>query len=415
MAIPAQPGEALQFEDARRIVEEHAATILNSKLEIVDLLEAAGRTLAVPVLADRDFPPFPRSTRDGFAVRSSDVQQVPATLRVVGELRAGEDPEKISAGVQPGEAVAIMTGAPVPNGANAVVMVEFTHQAGGEIAVRRTVTSGENIVPRGAEAAMGSTLVERGACMHAAAIALAASVGQQRLTVFARPRVAILATGDELVDINATPGAAQIRNSNSSSLATQVKAAAGEPVLLPIAADDADKLRALLQSGLKEDLLLISGGVSVGRYDLVERVLAELGAEFFFTGALIQPGRPVVFGRAAQKYFFGLPGNPVSTMVTFELFVRPMLHAMAGRPVGKLRFLYARLNREIKTKPGLKRFLPAILSGELENVTVELVPWQGSGDLAATARADCYIVVPSDRPVIAAGEWIAVMVPSAAM
>jgi molybdopterin molybdotransferase len=158
-------------------------------------------------------------------------------------------------------------------------------------------------------------------------------------------------------------------------------------------------------------MLIMTGGVSMGRYDLVEQVLADLQAEFFFTGAKIQPGKPVVFGRvpAHHKYFFGLPGNPISTMVTFELFARPMLEALAGASPSPLTFLHARLKSEIRVKPGLKRFLPAILSGQYEEAVVELVPWQGSGDVAAQARSNCYIVIPPDREQIKAGDWIAIM------
>jgi len=240
-------------------------------------------------------------------------------------------------------------------------------------------------------------------------VALAASAGKTKLAVYQRPRVALLTTGDEIVEIGGTPGPTQIRNSNSYSLAVQIQEAGGEAVLLPIAPDEPKALRELIALGLQSDLLLMTGGVSMGRYDLVEPVLAEMQAEFFFTGAKIQPGRPVVFGRCAQRYFFGLPGNPISTMVTFELFARPMLEALAGQAARKLMFLHARLKKEIRIKTGLKRFLPAILAGEFEDCGVELVRWQGSGDIAATARANCYIVIPDDREHIAAGEWVAVM------
>ncbi len=214
-----------------------------------------------------------------------------------------------------------------------------------------------------------------------------------------------------------TPGPTQIRNSNSYSLATQVRNAGGEPVLLSIAPDEKLALRKLMEEGLKSDLLLLTGGVSMGKYDLVEQVFSEMQAEFFFTGAKIQPGKPVVFGRCARAndsagtatYFFGLPGNPVSTMVTFELFARPILEALSGMSPRKLSFVHAKLKSEIKTKLGLKRFLPAILSGEFEDTQVELIPWQGSGDIAATARANCYIVIPSDRERISAGEFVPIL------
>jgi molybdopterin molybdotransferase len=240
-----------------------------------------------------------------------------------------------------------------------------------------------------------------------------ASVGMGSVKVFRKPRVAILATGDEIVDVASTPGPVQIRNSNTYSLAAQVADAGGEAVLLPVAPDEAVRLRELIEQGFQSDLLLLSGGVSMGKHDLVEQVLSEMGAEFFFTGAQIQPGRPVVFGRVSRgsglKYFFGLPGNPVSTMVTFDLFAKPMIEALMGMFARKLVFLAARLKSEIKTKPGLKRFLPGILSGEFERAEVALAGWQGSGDIAAVARAHCYIVVPPDREKMVAGEWISVM------
>jgi molybdopterin molybdotransferase len=311
--------------------------------------------------------------------------------------------------VSAGRTVSIMTGAPVPAGADAVVMVEYTSQQGDRVEITKAVVPGENIVPRGAEAREGSVLLDRGQRLNSASIAMAASVGKSRLEVYKRPRIAVLSTGDEIVDIDVTPGPTQIRNSNSYSLAAQIKEAGGEPVILPVAPDEPAKLRQLIEQGLQSDLLILAGGVSMGRYDLVEQVLAEMHAEFFFTGVKIQPGRPVVFGQVQGRYFFGLPGNPVSTMVTFELFVRPMIEAFAGMSPRKLQFTHARLRTEIRIKTGLTRFLPAMLSGEFENCEVALVPWQGSGDIAATARANCYAVILPDREHIAAGEWVAVM------
>jgi molybdopterin molybdotransferase len=287
---------------------------------------------------------------------------------------------------------------------------------GDSVEITRGVSAAENIVPAGAEARKNSILIEKGARLDAASLALAASSGSSLLLVHQKPQVAVLTTGDEIVDVDATPGPTQIRNSNSYSLALQIRNAGGEPVLLPIAPDEPHRLRALIEEGLNSDLLLMTGGVSMGRYDLVEQVLSELHAEFFFTGAKIQPGRPVVFGRCpatrgegSAKYFFGLPGNPISTMVTFELFARPMLEALAGMSPRKLKFTHAKLGSEIRVKTGLKRFLPAIVSGEFEYSAVDLVPWQGSGDVAATARANCYIVIPPDREQISAGEFVAIM------
>ena len=428
MSAQADLSSVLGFEDARRVVEEQATRVRHCGTENVDLLAAATRVIAEPVVADRDIPPFPRSTRDGYAVRSSDLARLPAKLEIIGEIRAGESADSLPSQVGPGQAVSIMTGAPVPAGADAVVMVEYTSRPGEldriqHVEVLKGAASGENIVARGAEAHQDSVLVDRGTRLNDAAIALAATAGMAQVKVYKRPRIAVLTTGDEIVDVDGTPGPTQIRNSNSYSLAAQILAAGGQPVLLPIAPDEIEALRRLIELGLQSDLLLLTGGVSMGRYDLVEQVLAELGVEFFFTGAKIQPGRPVVFGRipcgarstdsgstsGEDRYVFGLPGNPVSTMVTFELFARPMLEALAGISPRRLTFLHARLAAEIRVKTGLTRFLPAILSGAFEDSRVELVAWQGSGDIAATARANCYVVVPPDRKHIAADEWVGVM------
>ena len=406
----------LPFIEARRQVEQHAALLGRpAAQESVPLLEARGRILAEEICADRDQPPFPRATRDGYAVRSSDLLRVPVQLRIVAEIRAGASPESTALTLRAGEAAEIMTGAPAPAGADAVVMVEYTRRNGASVEIERSIAPGENIVPAGAEARRGDLLLSPGARMTPAAIALAASVGKSQILVFPRPRVAILATGDEVVDLALTPNANQIRNSNSYSLAAQVAGAGGIAVVLPIAPDEHASLRRLIAQGLEADLLLLTGGVSMGKYDLVEQVMRELGAEFIFTGALIQPGRPVVFGavrtraRPAATYFFGLPGNPVSTMVTFELFARPMLDALAGARPGQIRFLKARLKSEVKVRTGLTRFLPALLTGEFSAAEVELLRWQGSGDIVTTARANCYLVVPPDRESISAGELVSVL------
>jgi molybdopterin molybdotransferase len=430
----APAARVVSFEEARHLVERHAAGVGPGGAETLDLLAAVGRVLAEGIVADRDFPPFARATRDGYAVRAADVAQVPARLEVLGELKAGDWPEPEECSVGRGQAVGIMTGAPLPAGADAVVMVEYTVAAGTavEVEIQRSVKPGENFVPRGAEARAGQLLLNRGRRLDHAGIAIAASVGKSRVQVFRKPRVAVLSTGDEVVEIDAAPGPAEIRNSNSYSLAAQVQNAGGEPVRLRIAPDERERLRALIEEGLRCDLLLLTGGVSMGKYDLVEQVLGELKAEFYFTGAEIQPGRPVVFGSCGaetpvraddefgantrtgvsaphKKYFFGLPGNPVSTMVTFELFARPMIEALAGMTPQPLILLRARLKSEIRTKTGLKRFLPAVLSGEFENAEVELAKWQGSGDVATLARANCYVVIPPDREQIEAGEWVSLL------
>jgi molybdopterin molybdotransferase len=415
--MPTAPTQViLSFEEARAVVEEHASRMVANDRESLSLSDAAGRILAEPIVADRDLPPFPRATRDGYAVRAGDLKTLPAKLRVIGEIKAG--PAGSIPSLNQREAFSIMTGAPVPSGADAVVMVEYTSAHDDSVEISKGISPGENIVPQGAEAKRGTVLLELGTRLNESAIALAASVGKAKVEVFARPRVAVLATGDEIVEIDTQPGPGQIRNSNTYSLAVQIERAGGVPELLPIAPDEAKRLRELIGRGLQFDLLVMTGGVSMGRYDLVEQVLADLQAEFFFTGAKIQPGRPVVFGRCGTgtlarehrgKYFFGLPGNPLSTMVTFELFAKPMIEAFSGMSPQPLIFLHAKLKSDIRVKTGLKRFLPATLSGKYEDSQVELVRWQGSGDLPAQARANCYVVVPPDRPHISAGEWVGVM------
>jgi molybdopterin molybdotransferase len=430
----AAAARVLSFEAARHLVEQHAIGVhpAEAEAQTVDLLAGLGRVLAEGVAADRDFPPFARAARDGYAVRAADLLELPARLEVVGEVKAGDWPEPGACSVGRGQAVAIMTGAPLPAGADAVVMVEHTALSGRTVEVRRGIRAGENFVPRGSEARAGQLLLDRGRRLDHAGIAIAASVGKSQVQVFRRPRVAVLATGDELIEIDAIPGPAQIRNSNSYSLAAQVQNVGGEAVRLAIAPDEPRRLRALIEEGLNCDLLSLAGGVSMGKYDLVEQALTELNAQFYFTGTEIQPGRPVVFGsraadtlvRAGQgiagktrtgvsaphkRYFFVLPGNPVSTMVTFELFVRPMIETLAGMTPQPLIFLHARLKSEIRTKTGLTRFLPAVLSGEFENAEVELARWQGSGDIAALARANCYVVVPPNRERIEAGESVSLL------
>ncbi len=432
MSSTLSPARVVSFEEARHIVDDHAAKVQPGEAETVDLVFARGRVLAEPLLADRDFPPFPRAIRDGYAVRAADVEQAPAHLEVIGEVRAGDEKKDLS--VNRSQAVSIMTGAPVPAGADAVVMVEYTRPVGKSVEIQRSVKCGENFVPRGAEAQTGQTLLDRGTRLGHAGIAIAASVGQNKLSVYRKPRVAVLATGDEIVEINQAPSPVQIRNSNTYSLAAQIEAAGGEAVRLPIAPDEPKRLRELIEEGLACDLLLLTGGVSMGKYDLVEQVLSDLKAEFYFTGAQIQPGKPIVFGSCGAdtpvrvpaadqtsartrisapqgKYFFGLPGNPVSTMVTLRLFAQPIIEALSGAKPQPLAFLKAKLKSEIHTKTGLKRFLPAILTGEFENSEVELVRWQGSGDIAAQARANCYLVIPPDREQIEAGEYVSILLP----
>jgi molybdopterin molybdotransferase len=392
----------LTFEQARQCVLSKLADAgLPTRTEQVSLAQAAGRVLAEPVLADRDYPPVSRSTRDGFAVRAADV---PGDLFVIGEVRAGES---FPGEVEPGQAVEIMTGAPVPSGADSVVMVEHCTVNGDRVSLPRRLPLGENVSPRGSQALKDEVLLEPGQRLGFAEIALLATLGCSRMAVFARPQVAILATGDEIVEVTKIPLDYQVRNSNVEALAVQVTRAGGCPQILPIAPDLYAATRELIEHGLRFDLLVLSGGVSAGKYDLVERVLADLGAEVYFDRVLIMPGQPLVFGRAQGKFFFGLPGNPSSTMVTFEILARAAVELLGGQKEARLPMTWSKLASDFRQKTGLTRFLPAQLTPDGSAVTP--VPWQGSGDVPSLARANAFLVTEPDRESWAAGDWIRVL------
>ncbi|OFV98475.1 MAG: hypothetical protein A3H28_04455 [Acidobacteria bacterium RIFCSPLOWO2_02_FULL_61_28] len=397
----------LKFQHAREtVIEQLRSARCSLASEVVPLSESLGRVLAEPIHADRDFPPFPRATRDGFAVRSADLVSLPARLRVIGQARAGTE---FSGTVGIAECVEIMTGASVPSGADAVVMVEYTSERDGWVEVNRAVAPGENVVPQGSEGRQGDLVLPVGRRIRYGEVAMLAAVGKQTVSAYRKPRVAILPTGDEVVELGVTPGPFQIRNSNSYSLQAQVASAQAIPLPLGIAPDREDRLREMIAEGLRSDLLLLSGGVSMGKFDLVEKVLADFQAEFFFDGVAIQPGKPLVFGRAQGTFFFGLPGNPLSTMVTFELFARPALQLLSGEPDAPLLFLRARLGKDVRRKPGLTAFLPALLEGSYSDPVVSPVEWKGSGDIASLNRANCYLVIPEETEEIKAGEWVSVL------
>ncbi len=390
------------FRDARHcVIETVRAAVEKPRKETVPLDSAAGRVLAADVLADRDYPPIARSLRDGFAVLATGFA---GGARVIGEVRAGE----LFLGlVGQGEAVEIMTGAPMPAGTNAVIMVEHVVRDGDQIRTDRAAKAGEFVNSRGAEARQGDVLLTAGRRLDFTGIALLASVGITSVPVYRCPEVAILSTGDEVVPVDVTPQDHQVRNSNAWSLAAQVRSSGGVPRILPVAPDDAAKTRALIKDALSSDLVLLSGGVSAGKYDFVEPALEELGAEFFFDRVLIQPGRPLVFGRVGGRYFFGLPGNPASTMVTFELFARAALELLAGLQDPQLRIFRTALTRDFRHKGGLTRFLPASISADGSALTP--LVWQGSSDVTAMARANAWLVAEADHEEYLAGESIGVI------
>lgn len=387
------------FREARALVLSTVGAL--SETETLPFDSAAGRILAQPVTADRDYPPLARSVRDGFAVRAADL---PGSLRVIGEVRAGQHS---SLTVGPGEALEIMTGAPVPAGADAVIMVEHTRRDGDLVSCERAAKPGDFINPQAAECRAGDLLLQPGTPLGYAQIALLATTGHTQVTVYRKPRVAILATGDELVAVSQTPQPHEIRNSNAYSLAVQVARAGGIPEILGVAPDEYAATRRLVEQGLASDLLLLSGGVSAGKYDIVEKVLTDCGAEFFFDRVLIQPGQPVVFGKARGTFLFGLPGNPVSTMVTFEIFARAAIELLSGSRHPMLPLMTARLTAPFRHKTGLTRFLPACLSPDGSQLTP--VAWQGSGDVAAVARSNAFLVADAQRESWQAGDEMPVL------
>jgi molybdopterin molybdotransferase len=396
----------LSFEEAReKVIATVRALRAPLEAETVELTRSCGRVLAQPVAADRDYPPFDRSIRDGFALRSDDA--VPgATLRCIGEIRAGGD---FRGTVAPGECVQIMTGAAVPDGADAVIMIEHVSIDGDRVTLGRAVTRGQSIVARGKEARAGQQLLSSGTRLGYAEMALAGQVGVHRPSVFKRPRAAILSTGDEVVDVAATPGHFQVRNGNSVAIEALAGLTGADGDSLGNAPDEKTELRRRIERGLKANLLIISGGVSMGKYDLVELVLGELGTKFVFDSVAIRPGRPAVFGVCGGKPVFGLPGNPVSTMVTFELFVVPAIDLLSGAEPRPLPIFRARLAHALNERSELTHFLPARVQAVQGSPEVSALPWQGSGDIVALAESNAFLVVTPDKLNWEAGEMALVI------
>jgi molybdopterin molybdotransferase len=396
----------LSFDEARNLVITHGK--LNRRVPqtlTLPLRDSLGYVLAQEIRTDREYPPFDRSTRDGYAVRASEAVQG-ATLPRVGEIKAGDS---VTEPLPPATCMQIMTGAAVPQGADSVVMIEFTRRESNRITFDRPTQRSQNIVPRGSEARAGQVALPAGLRLGYAELAVAAQVGAGSLQCYKKPSVAILSTGDEVVAVTDTPGPFHIRNSNSVSLAAQVQLAGGTPAPLGNALDRVDDLSLKIEQGLQHDVMVLSGGVSMGKYDLVESVLKGLGAEFYFDAVAIRPGKPAVFGRCHDTLVFGLPGNPVSTMVTFQLFVIPAIDILGGREPRPLPFLEATLREPLKERNGLTHFLPARVEWTGTSPHVAALPWQGSGDVAALTHANCFLMVPADRPDIAAGEKVSVL------
>lgn len=372
--------------------------------ESVDLESCLGRILREDIAADSDYPRFDKAIRDGFAVRAEDVAQVPVVLRILGESRAGQ---AAAVSVVPGACCEIMTGAPMPDGADAVVMVEHT-EAVPESSVRilRAARPGDGLLRRAAELRNGEAVISSGRRIQLADIGTLASFGKSQVLISRKPRVAILATGDELVEVGQSPDGGQIRNSNSYTLHAQVVAAGAEPVLLGIGRDNLEDLRAQIGHGLQHDVLLVSGGVSMGKYDFVENVFAEFGVEVLFESVAMKPGKPTVFGHRGDTFVFGLPGNPVSTIVAFRMFVTPVLESLLKAAQPAQPTLRARLDAVAKCDPARTAIVPALVRFDGESYRIKTAPWKGSSDLAGLSRANALVVIPQAEGSLQPGDAV---------
>jgi molybdopterin molybdotransferase len=382
--------------EALRIVLENAP-----RLEPVDvaLLEAAGGVLAETAVSPTDLPPFDKSAMDGYAVRATDMARLPADLAVTEQLPAGVAPSRPLA---PGTCAKIMTGAPVPPGADAVVPVEDTEPAAnGRVRIVRADASRSHICPRGEDLRAGAPLVEAGRVLRPQEIGLLASAGHARVRIYRRPRVAVLATGNEVVPPDAAPGPGQIRDANSWSLLAACRQAGVPAASLGIARDDAADLRARIATGLGHDVLIISGGVSVGDWDLVPALVREAGVAVHFATVRMKPGKPTLFGTRGGCLVFGLPGNPVSTLVGFRLLVWPALRSMMGHAIPSPPPLTAVLAGPVTVRGDRVTFVPAVLRREGETWSAEALKTHGSADLAAFSRANALVVL--DPGTYAAG------------
>jgi molybdenum cofactor synthesis domain-containing protein len=373
----------------------------------VALTAAAGRVLRREAVSDLDLPPFDRARMDGYALRAADTAGArakrPLRLRAIGEAAAGQT---FNGRVEIGQAVRIMTGAPLPEGADAVEKIEVIRVLDdGAIEIEEPVTVGHFITPRGSEAQAGEVIVTDGERITPAVAAVLASFGYARVTVARRPRLALLSTGSELVDVSSQPGPAQIRNSNTFSLGGYARAAGAEVLSAGIVRDDFDATRqAIADAAAQADVVMLSGGVSMGDYDLVKPVLRDLGAEVYVERVAMHPGKPTVFARLGETVIFGLPGNPVSVAVAFHLFARPTLLKMQGASESHLPRVQAYLTRQVKGAPPRRSYQPARLTIKGGRAEAEPLKWSGSSDLIAFMRADALIVVPEERKSLDAGE-----------
>jgi molybdopterin molybdotransferase len=395
----------LSVEEAQQRVLAHFRCL---GAERVPILDALGRVLAEDVAADMDVPPLANSAMDGYAVRAEDLRQAgPIRLCVVAQLPAGQTLER---SVGPGEAVRIMTGAPIPPGANTVVRFEDTRLDGEWVQIDKAPAPGSNVRQAGEDVRQGEIVLRAGQLVRPQEVGMLASVGRSRVAVVRRPRVAILATGDELVDVDAAPEPGKIRNINGYSNAAQVLQAGGQPIMLGIAADRTEQLVAKIREGLdaQADLFITSGGVSVGDFDLVKQVLAAEGRiEFWWVN--MKPGKPMAFGTIQGVPLLALPGNPVAAMLSMALFARPAIRKMAGHAHWEWPSITAALSEPIRRKDGRRHYLRVRLHSTAQGLEAELTGDQGSGILKSMVEAQGIAVVPEDCQQLPAGSLVQVL------
>lgn len=393
-------------------VEEALGILLSNlperKVEQVPFRSALGRILAENLVATSDIPPFDRSVLDGYAVLAADVEKAPIELKIIGEIRAGGGmPGKLNSG----EAMGIMTGAPVPEGADAVHMIEECEVSGTRrrVKILKPVKARENIAPRGSEAKAGRVVLDSGHRVGPAEIAVMATFGYSEVKVYGKPSVAIFATGDELVEFNQVPQPGQIRNSNAHCLHSQLQLMGIEADYLGIVRDNREELRRKMLLGFERDVLIITGGVSMGDYDFVREVFQDLGLEILFSKVAIKPGKPTVFARRGKNLIFGLPGNPISALITFECFVRPALGRLCGMTKPDLPRMKGELLADMRQSSGRMAFLPAWVFWQDDGWKVEPLLWKSSADIIGFAHANATLIFPKNRDFLSRGEIVEIM------
>ncbi|MCK5579065.1 MAG: molybdopterin molybdotransferase MoeA [Planctomycetes bacterium] len=393
----------IPVHEAQKIISQQLPT---KKVISVPLRESLHYVLAENVFSDIDLPPFDKSAMDGYALRADDIKGAPVELEVIEVVPAGQAP---SLAVKPGKAIKIMTGAPTPEGADTVVMIEKTEasEKNNTVRIMESLPAGKNIAYRGEELKKDEQVLPAGTVLRPQEIGVLASVGQPQVKVYRRPTVAIVSTGDELVDINVKPQLAQIRNSNSYATAAQIDRMGLRVELLGIARDNIEDLTEKISRGLESDIFILTGGVSVGEFDLVEEVLKKLGVKLLFEKVAIKPGKPFVFGKKENHLVFALPGNPVSAFVITEIFIRPVVSALTGNQFLVRTPVSARISDPFPKITVRQQYVPAILDRSSNSVAV--VKWHGSADLVSVTKANALLVVPPNVPPIKKGDSVDVI------